>query len=76
MVEKGINIIPAGSSSGKSKQAIAWICKVCGKEGLAHHMRKQIEVNHLEGISIPCDYCDKTCHSRKALEEHKIRFHK
>ena len=44
-------------SNGKEK---ARICKVCGKEGERKAIRDHIEVNHLEGISLPCNLCDKT----------------
>ena len=35
-------------------------CKVCGKEGISSAIKDQIEANHLEGIVIPCNLCDKT----------------
>ena len=44
-------------SNGKEK---ARICKVCGKEGERKAIRDHIEVNHLEGISLACNLCDKT----------------
>ena len=53
-----------------------FICKVCDKEGPRKDIRDHIESNHLEGISIPCDYCDKTFSSRKSLRLHNSRFHK
>ena len=78
MMEKGLNMIPSGGKNrnGTPRQKISYMCKVCGKEGLNKDIKGHIEVNHLEGISIPCDYCDKTCPSRKALEMHKSRFHR
>ena len=77
IMEKGQKMIPGGTQlNGTPKQATSYICKMCGKEGLSHHIINHIEANHLEGISIPCNYCDKTCPSRKALGKHKIKFHK
>ena len=38
-----------------------------GKEGLVKEIRDDIEAKHLEGISFPCDYCDKTFISRNNL---------
>ena len=78
MMEKGLSLIPTGGKNrnGMPKQETSHICKVCGKEGLSHHIKNHIEANHLEGVSIPCYYCDKTCSSRKALETHKSKFHK
>ena len=71
MMEKGANMIPCGNKHGKPKQEISYICKVCGKEGRWNVIRSHIEAKHLEGISIPCDYCDKTYSSRASLSMHK-----
>ena len=35
-------------------------CKVCGKEATISDLKKHIEGNHLEGVSIPCNFCEKT----------------
>ena len=77
MMEKGQRMIPSGKQPNDTpKQQTSTICKVCGKEGLALHIRNHIEANHLEGISISCDYCDKTLSSRSSSEKHKRIFHK
>ena len=49
------------------------ICKVCGKEGKGNVIKDHIEANHLEGIVIPCNICDKTFKSRNSLRHHKTR---
>ena len=46
-------------------------CKVCGKEGLGSAIKDHIEANHLEGIVIPCNLCDKTFRSRNSFRPHK-----
>ena len=38
-------------------------CKVCGKEGKGNAIKYHIEKNHLEGIAIPCNLCDRTFRS-------------
>ena len=77
MMEKGQNLFPAGKrANGTLKQEIAYMCKVCGKEGLSRAIQSHIESNHLEGICIPCDICDKNFSSRHSLSLHKSRFHK
>ena len=77
MMEKSQNMIQYGrQANGKPRQETALICKMCGKEGLSQPIRDHIEANHLEGISIPCDYCDKTFSARKYLRIHKSKFHK
>ena len=48
-----------------------YICKVCGKEGQSIHIKNHIESHHLEGLAIPCNYCEKTARSRKELTAHK-----
>ena len=52
------------------------ICKVCGKEGDMRTIMNHIEGNHISGISIPCDLCEKLCTSRYALSNHKSREHR
>ena len=78
MMEKGHRMIPNGKQirNGAPKQATAFICKICGKEGIKKDIRDHIEANHLEGISLPCDHCDKNFSSRNSLTMHNIRFHK
>ena len=48
----------------------AYICKVCGKEGKGNAIKNHIEVNHLEGIILPCDQCEKTFRCRNTLKNH------
>ena len=54
--------------NGKSR---AYICKVCGKGSHVGNIRDHIEANHLDGIAIPCNHCDRTFRSRNALRQHK-----
>ena len=51
------------------------VCKVCGKAGTPTYVRRHIEANHLEGISIPCNFCEKSVKSRHALRQHRSRHH-
>ena len=46
----------------------AFVCKVCGKEGHGSTIKNHIEANHLEGINIPCNHCDKTFRFRNYLK--------
>ena len=57
-------------------QQPSYNCKMCGKEGQSKDIRDHIESNHLEGISIACDYCGNILSSRNSLRLHKTRFHK
>ena len=77
MMERSQNMIQVGKqANGTPIRATALICKACGKEGQSNAIRDHIEANHLEGISIPCDYCDKTFNARQNLSKHKNRLHK
>ena len=52
-------------------------CGYCGKSGvrLAGDIKRHIET-HLEGLSFPCQSCDKTFRSRDVLRRHKYRSHR
>jgi len=71
MIIKSPNAIPNGPKDFKK----ASICTVCGKEGLVTHIRNHIEANHLEGVSIPCNFCEKRFRSRDALGKHSRKHH-
>ena len=76
MMERGKNMIPNGKqANGRPKQATAFICKVCGKEDKITNIINHIQANHLERISIPCDYCDKDFSSRATLRHHRFKYH-
>ena len=64
MMEMSKNLVSNGTKR-------AYICKICGKEGMGNDIRKHIESNHLEGLSFPCNLCGKTSRSRNALGMHK-----
>ena len=68
MMEMSKNLV----SNGKQR---AHVCKVCGKEGWPNDVRRHIESNHLEGLSFPCNLCEKSCRSRNALWMHKHKNH-
>ena len=55
---------------GKAK-----ICNVCGEEGQMTAIVNHIEAKHLTDLSIPCNACEKTFHTRAALNTHQQRHH-
>ena len=59
-------------SNGQQK---AYVCKVCGKEGMVHHIKNHIEANHLEGVILPCNQCEKTFRCRNSLRNHVHKDH-
>ena len=77
MMEKGQKKVPSGKNSlGTPIMATSWICKVCGKEDKPINIRNHIEANHLEGLSLPCDFCDRTFSARAYLDKHRNQYHK
>ena len=68
LMEKGQNMISVSHGKGTMKKAS--VCKVCGKEGQAVAIRDHIEANHLDGIVLPCNFCEKTFRSRCNLRKH------
>ena len=77
MMEKGSNLVTCGKDkNGKETLRTAFVCKVCLKEGQMVNIRNHIEANHLEGISIPCSFCQNLFRSRKALRNHIVAHHK
>ena len=68
MMVLGENMLPSGRQR-------ASVCKVCGKEGQHGSIKDHIEANHIEGIIVPCNICEKTFRSRASLRHHKINQH-
>ena len=46
-------------------------CKVCRKEGMGSAIKDHIEANHIVGIDLPCNLCEKNFRTRNALRRHK-----
>ena len=70
MMEMTENTIRNGQARRHS-----YLCKVCGKEGHGSNIKKHIETNHLEGLSVPCNLCEKRFRSRNGLSQHKVVYH-
>ena len=53
MLEKTQNVVGNGKK-------VLYVCKVCGKGGEHKmNMKRHIEAIHLEGVTIPCNLCEK-----------------
>ena len=50
-------------------------CTVCGKEDKSYNLRNHIEMNHLEGVSIPCNLCEKTFTTLLIQKAHINAYH-
>ena len=73
LMSKSLNHIR--KRNGEQGEGFASICKVCGKEGTGIDIKRHIEANHLEGISLPCNLCDNIFRSRRNLARHKLKQH-
>ena len=77
MMEKGTNLVSSGKDkNGKETFRTAFVCKVCKKEGQMVNIVNHIEANHLEGISLPCSFCENISRSRQASRLHMKTYHK
>ena len=54
---------------------LAYKCKVCGKEGQSSAIKEHIEANHVKGISISCNFCERVLTTRHALKQHIALCH-
>jgi len=70
MMETSENMIQVGKQQKRAK-----ICKVCGKEGYSSDIKRHIEANHVEEVSLPCNLCDKILRTRDALRCHRKSDH-
>ena len=60
--------------SKKTGETGGWCCKVCGKRCKLSHMMDHVQI-HMEGIQIPCEFCDKTFPQTVTLRKHKHEDH-
>ena len=58
--EKLDSMMTLGNNILHNRNKRATLCRVCGKEGQRITIKDHIETNHLEGISIPCKFCETT----------------
>jgi hypothetical protein len=65
MMDKSENMIKHGNQMSK-----AHVCQVCGNEDQKSNIKYHIEANHIEGVSIPCNLCEKSFSSRNSLRVH------
>ena len=71
--EKIMSLMEKGDQYEKEN---IYYCNVCGQRGMKYSLKDHIEAKHLEGISLPCNICEKVFKSRVSLRMHKSRTHK
>ena len=69
--EKIKSMMIIGENMTQNVKWKATACQVCGKEGYRTQIRDHIEANHVDGVVVPCNICEKTFRSRNALRNHK-----
>ena len=75
-LDEQIKTMMATGLTHLGKKGFVRVCKVCGKEGNWQNIKDHIEANHINGVSIPCNLCEKTFRSRQSLRFHKSSNHK
>jgi len=75
-LEAKVKSMMTKSQNKSSSGSFALMCTVCGKEGQGIAIKDHIEANHLEGVSLPCNFCEKTFRSRAGLRQHIPRNHR
>ena len=73
--DKCISMMVKTSERNVHGQAL-YLCKMCGKNEISGTLKRHIESNHLEGVSIPCNSCGKSFRSRHSLAKHTRDNHK
>ena len=64
LMYQGENIIRHGQ-----QMKTAYVCKVYGKEAMKTNLISHIEGVHLDGISIPCNLCEKNIRVQGIIEK-------
>ena len=73
--EKVKSMMEKSENNYGNGQQKAHKCKVCGKEGMGKNIKDHIEANHLEGVVLPCNQCEKTFRCRNTLGWHVRKYH-
>ena len=58
------------ASDGGSGVRAQFKCKTCGKIAESPQMRNHIESLHLEGVSLPCELCEKVTRGIRVFPGH------
>ena len=75
MMTKTDHKLPGPEGPGRTWTRFAFLCTECGLEGTSRNVKKHIEAKHIETEPLLCDQCEKTCKTRRALGEHKMKYH-
>ena len=72
MDEKIKAMMSRGQTMRKDGQHKNTLCIICGKEGQYINIRDHIEARHMDSISLPCNFCERTFRTRCTLRKHMV----
>ena len=64
------NSLMVRTSNKNVRGRLIYKCTLCKKEAELTNIKNHIEANHLEGITVPCNQCEKTFRSTDSLQRH------
>ena len=69
------SMMSVGETMGNGGRQKNNVCNVCGKEGQQGQIKQHIEAKHVEGVSIPCNRCEKIFRTRTSYKWHNANKH-
>ena len=72
MDEKIKAMMSRGQTMRKDGKHKNTLCIICGKEGQYINIRDHIEARHMDSISLPCNFCERTFRTRCTLRKHMV----
>ena len=75
-LDEQINAMMTKTSVKDHHRMALYVCNTCGKKSKHANIRDHIEAKHLDGILVPCNFCDKMFKSRNSKATHISVNHK
>ena len=75
-LDEQINAMMTKTSVKDHHRMALYVCNTCGKKSQHANIRDHIEAKHLDGILVPCNFCDKMFKSRNSKATHISVNHK
>ena len=73
-IEEKVHSLMDRSKNKRDRKSL-YLCKVCGKNDEMKAVKYHIETHHIEGIALPCTFCEKVYRSRQDVRRHKKTKH-
>ena len=75
-LDEQINAMMTKTSVKDHHRMALYVCNTCGKKSKHANIRDHIEAKHLDGILVPCNFCEKMFKSRNSKATHISVNHK